>query len=123
MSRVAAMISRISERSVDSTVDVQRATTAQDAGGSVQRTWAAHLANIPAVIQLRSGAEAIRYGRENNRAFGTCYIQGGLDITGADRLRFGSPVRTFDIQNIRTPDERSSTDTLGYMILEIEETS
>lgn len=123
MSRVAAMISRISERSVDSTVDVQRFTTAQDTGGSVRRTWAAHLANIPAVIQLRSGAEAIRYGRENNRAFGTCYVQAGLDVTAADRLRFGSPVRTFDIQNVRTPDERSSTDTLGYTVLEITETS
>lgn len=123
MSRVAALISRLSERSENPTVDVQRATSANDAGGSPQKTWAAHLSNIPAVLQLRSGAEAVRYGRENNRAFGTCYVEPGLDILAADRLRFGSPVRTFDIQNVRTPDERSSTDTLGYMVLEITETS
>lgn len=123
MSRVAQLISRLSERQVDSTVDIQRNTTAVDAAGSVTDSWGRHLNNIPAVVQIRSGAEAVRYGRENNRAFGTVYVQAGLDITGADRLRFGSPVRTFDIQSVRTPDERLSTDSLAYMILEIEETS
>ena len=72
------------------------------------------------LFRSRSGAESIRYGRENNRAFGTIYVQPGLDITANDRVTVNT--RVFDIQNVRTPDERADGDSLAYMVLEVEET-
>lgn len=99
---------------------IQRPTTTTDVGGSFVRTWANSLAGINVFLQIRAGSEAVRYGRENTRRFGTAYVAGGLDIVTGDRLTFGG--LTYDIQSVRTPDERAAGDRLAYMILEVQET-
>ena len=103
-----------------STVTVQRNTTALDSSRFPTDSWATHLSGINAAVQIRSGAEAVRYGRENNRRFGTVYLPPGYDITEADRIVYNG--RTFDIQSVRTPDDRRNGDPLAYMVLEIQET-
>ena len=112
------MINRLS--AISGTGQIQRATTAADAGGTPVKTWAGHLQGLQCVVQIRSGAESIRYGRETTRRFGTAYAHGQLDITAGDRLIYAG--NTYDIQSVRVPDERPEGDTLTYTILEVEET-
>ena len=114
------LIRRMAARQASSMVSVQRPTTADDSGGYPVITYAAHLSSITAVVHITSGAEAIRYGRENNRAFGTVQLQAGLDIVESDQLIYDG--RTFDIQHVRPAGQRTSGDKLGRMILEIQET-
>lgn len=118
--QVFDLIKRRATGQVAGTVTIRRKTDAADAGGSVVSTFADHLPAIQAAVQIRSGAEAVRYGRESNRRFGTVYVQAGQDITSSDRLTFNG--LTFDIQSVRTPDDRISTDLLAYMVLEVQET-
>lgn len=114
------LIRRIAAKQAASLIAVQRQTTAAGTSGYPTITYAAHLSSIPAMVHITSGAEAIRYGRENNRAFGTVQLQAGLDIVETDQLIYDG--RTFDIQHVRPAGQRTSGDKLGRMILEIQET-
>jgi len=112
------MINRLS--AISGTANVERFTSATDDGGMGVKTWAGHLQGLQCVLQIRSGSEAVRYGRENNRNFGTAYLHGQIDVAATDRLIYGG--KTYDIQSVRVPDERPEGDTLTYTILEVEET-
>ena len=114
------LMRRMAAKQASSLIAVQRPTTSAGTSGFPTITYAAHLSSIPAVVHIASGAETVRYGRENHRAFGTVQLQGGLDITEKDQLIYDG--RTFDIQHVRTAGQRTSGDNLGRMILEIQET-
>ena len=90
-----------------------------DAGGGVITTSATGVA-ATAFIQPKSGAESVRYGRENNRDFFIMYFDPGVTITAGSRVVYGT--RTFDVQAVRRPDERTSSQTLAYITAECEET-
>ena len=104
-------------------VNVQRRTTAQDAGGDPVGTWAAHLSGVRMFIQPGGGAESVRYGRENTRGFVVCYVEPGPDITAGDRLT-GAYLsgRILDIQSVRKPGEFASDGSLSHLVLECQET-
>jgi head-tail adaptor len=108
----------IQTRGVSVTIYADTQTTV-DSGGSVITTAGAGTA-ATAFIQPRSGSEAVRYGRENNRDFFVMYFLPSVSIRAANRVVYGS--RTFDIQHVRKPDERVSGQTLAYIIAEAEET-
>lgn len=116
----SGLIRRMAAKQDASSVDVRRQTTTADSGGFHPETFAAHLSGITAVVHIGGGSESVRYGRENNRAFGTVQLQGGLDILETDQLIYDG--RTFDIQHIRPAGQRTSGDKLGRMILDIQET-
>ena len=116
----SGLIRSMAARQAASMVSVQRPTTTNDSGGYPVITYAAHLSSITAVVHIGGGSESVRYGRENNRAFGTVQLQGGLDILETDQIIYDG--RTFDIQHIRPAGQRTSGDKLGRMILEIQET-
>lgn len=117
---MTGLMRRMAAKQGASMVSVQRPTNSPGTSGFSVATFAAHLSSITAVVHITSGAEAIRYGRENNRAFGTVQLQAGLDITEKDQLIYDG--RTFDIQHVRPAGQRTSGDKLGRMILEIQET-
>ena len=114
------LIRRMAAKQASSLIAVQRPTTTADSGGFHPETFAAHLSSITAVVHIGGGSESIRYGRENNRAFGTVQLQGGLDILETDQIIYDG--RTFDIQHIRPTGQRTSGDKLGRMVIDIQET-
>ena len=90
---------RMAAKQGASMVSVQRPTTSAGTSGFPTKTYAAHLSSITAIVHIASGAETIRAGRENNRAFGRVQLQGGLGITEKDQLIYDG--RTFDGYGIR----------------------
>ena len=120
MSRAERLINRLSRRMNATTIKTQRKTEGQDSGGAPTKSWADSLTDVKAHVQIMSGAEAVRHGRENNRLLGKVYVAAGLDITEEDRVVYNS--RTFNITALREAGEFPSTDRLGHMILEVEET-
>jgi len=116
-----ALIERLSQRQGTTTVTTQRNTPSLDNTGSPVDSWSNNLTSVKAVVQLTAGSEGVRYGRENNRSFGKAFIAPGQDVLKGDRLTFSS--RTFDVQDVRTPGEMGSSDVIGYMVLDIEETA
>ena len=121
MSNAAAFIRRRAVLQAESVGTIQRATFANDNSASPVATWADHLQDIPVKVNLSSGSEGERYGRENGRDFGSAFVEAGQDITHKDRLVWNE--RTFDIQAVRTPDELTSGQPMSYTILDIEETA
>ena len=117
---VSGLIRRMAARQNASLIAVQRKTNSAGTSGFPTKTFAAHLSSITAVVHIGGGSESVRYGRENNRAFGTVQLQGGLDILETDQIIYDG--RTFDIQHIRPAGQRTSGDKLGRMILDIQET-
>ncbi len=114
------LIRRIAAKQNASLIAVQRPTTSAGTSGFPTQTYSPHLSSITAVVHITGGGEGIRYQRENNRAFGTVQLQGGLDITEKDQIIYDG--RTFDIQHVQPAGQRTSGDKLGRMIIEIQET-
>ena len=114
-------IYRISRRQKVATCKIERATRANDNSASPVATWASHIPTLHVVMQLTSGSESVRYGRDSNRYTGRAFVQPGLDINaGTDRLVWNS--RTFEITSVRTPGEMQNGDRMAFMVLDIEET-
>lgn len=121
MSLPASLIRRLARKQSPTTISVTRPTDSLDASRTPKRTFAAVATGIKALVSIRSGAEAIRYGRENNRRFGLVLCPPGTDIRVQDRIVHGA--NTYDVQVVRTPHSRISTDSLAYLVAEVEQTS
>lgn len=115
-----ALIQRLAGRQSTTTGTIERFDTTLDNSASPISSWNPHISNIAVVVQLTSGSEGVRYGRENNRDFGTAYVAPGQDITASDRLLWNE--RYFDIQSVRTPGMMATGQILAFMVLDIEET-
>lgn len=115
-----AFINRLSRKQRAPTVNILRPTNAVDATGAPTQTYNAHLSGLTAMVNIISGTETVRSGRDSTRNFGRCQLQAGLDILTTDRLVYNS--RTFDILHVRNAGERSDGDPLARMVLEIQET-
>lgn len=100
-------------------VTVQAKTVTAGSGGGVINPWADSFATI-AFPQPRSGAESLRYGRENNRDISIWYFQPDITITPANRFKYGT--RVYDIQSAQRPDERVNGQSLAYIRVEAQET-
>ena len=104
---------------------LQSRTDAIDSGGGATWTWSVGTV-VKVFMQPRSGSEAVRYGRENNREFGVGYMSASVTPNKTDRLAWtpagGTTTRYFDIQSVRRPDERISGQSLSHIQFEYEET-
>jgi len=79
--------------------DIERPVITRDAGGTIIRTYGAHLSSVPCRCQPASGRtqQGINQ-RIANRVSHVVYISSGLDITDKDRVIIGT--RTLDILGI-----------------------
>lgn len=96
-------------------------STETTTNGSVVRTWTTLHPSETIALQIRSGTEAVRYGRENNRNFGRAYARPDLEITAEDRI---VPIdgdyvgQTFDVQTKLIAGKAH----MRHMILDVEQT-
>jgi predicted aminopeptidase len=94
------------------------------AGGAAQSTTAGTAtAAISGYLQIGSGGVALRYGRENVRFGATLYCDGSQDLKANDLLAvtIASEVRTYRVDSVRVPDDRSTADSLYHLIATLEE--
>lgn len=99
------------------TCNTQRPTTTRDVTGSVISTYAEFLKNQQVYIQQGGGSEGDTLGAQRNTLSATGYCALGLDIRPQDRLFVGTTF--WDIQEVRTPDERTYADGLAHMRLSL----
>ena len=93
----------------------QRPTTTADATGSVINTYTAALTAVTVYIQQGGGTETDALGAQRNTLSAVGYVPVGTAIQPQDRLYVGTAF--WDIQEVRTPDERSTGDGLAHMRL------
>lgn len=107
------------------TLTRQRPVWIRDAaGGASQSTTAGtSTAAITGYLQIGSGAVGLRYGRENVRFGATLYCDGTTDLKADDLLTvtIASETRTYRVDSVRVPDDRSTNDHLYHLIATLEE--
>lgn len=97
------------------------------AGGAAQSTAAgtetASTASITGYLQIGGGSVSLRYGRENVRFGATLYCDGSQDLKADDVLTvtIASEIRTYRVDSVRVPDDRSTVDNLYHLIATLEE--
>jgi hypothetical protein len=98
----------------------QRPTTTRDVTGSIINTYTTALSALTVYIQQGGGSEGDMMGAQRNTLAATGYCTLGLDIRPQDRLFVGTAF--WDIQEVRTPDERTYIDGLAHMRLSLTRT-
>ena len=94
------------------------------AGGASQSTTdGTTTATITGYLQIGGGGVSLRYGRENVRFGATLYCDGSQDLKANDVLTvtIASEVRTYRVDSVRVPDDRSTADGLYHLIATLEE--
>jgi hypothetical protein len=94
-----------------------RPTTTRDSTGAIINTYGSSLSSVTVYIQQGGGAEGDTLGAQRNTLSATGYCTLGLDIQPQDRLNVGTTY--WDIQEVRTPDERSAIDGVAHMRLSL----
>lgn len=94
-----------------------RPALTQDAGGSVVMTYASSIASLQAFVQRASPSETVINGARRMVTSTIGYILAGQDVLAKDRLSVGS--ETWEVTGVRTPDERTSEQSLAYTILSL----
>lgn len=102
------------------TCSTQRPTTTRDTTGSVINTYTAALTAVTVYLQQGGGTEPDSMGSQRNILSATGYCELGTNILPQDRLFVGTTF--WDIQEVRTPDERSYADGLAHMRLSLQRT-
>jgi hypothetical protein len=97
------------------TCSTQRPTTTRDSTGGVINTYGSQLSSVVVYIQQGGGAEGDTLGAQRNTLSATGYCALGTNILPQDRLFVGT--NFWDIQEVRTPDERTYADGLAHMRL------
>jgi len=97
------------------TCSTQRPTTTRDATGSIINTYTTALSAVTVYIQQGGGSEGDTLGAQRNTLSATGYCALGTNILPQDRLFVGT--NFWDIQEVRTPDERTYADGLAHMRL------
>lgn len=98
----------------------QRPTTTRDATGSIINTYTTAISAVTVYLQQGGGTESDMMGAQRNTLTATGYCTLGLDIRPQDRLFVGTAF--WDIQEVRTPDERTYIDGLAHMRLSLTRT-
>jgi len=98
----------------------QRPTTTRDATGSIINTYTTAISAVTVYLQQGGGTESDMMGAQRNTLTATGYTTLGLDIRPQDRLFVGTAF--WDIQEVRTPDERTYIDGLAHMRLSLTRT-
>lgn len=95
------------------TASVQRPTTSVDSTGSVINTYTTHLTAVTIYLQQGGGSELDALGAQRNTLTAIAYLPIATAISPQDRVYVGTAF--WDIQEIRTPDERSTADGVAHM--------
>ena len=98
----------------------QRPSTTVDTTGSVINTYTASLTAVTVYLQQGGGAESDMMGAQRNTLTAVGYVPVGTAISPQDRLFVGTTY--WDIQEVRTPDERSTGDGVAHMRLSLART-
>ena len=102
-----------------------RPTWIRDAAGgaAVSTTAGTTTAAITGYLQIGAGGVGLRYGRENVRFGATLYCDGTTDLKADDLLTvtIASETRTYRVDSVRVPDDRSTSDHLYHLIATLEE--
>lgn len=98
----------------------QRPTTTVDTTGSVINTYTNAITALTVYLQQGGGAETDMMGAQRNTLTAVGYVAVGTPIAPQDRLFVGTTF--WDIQEVRTPDERSTGDGVAHMRLELTRT-
>ena len=113
--------------SVDSLIDrygiaatTQRPTTTRDSTGSIINTYTTALSTLTVYLQQGGGSETDSMGGQRNVLSAVGYVPVGTAIQPQDRLFVGTAF--WDIQEVRTPDERSTGDGVAHMRLSLTRT-
>lgn len=106
----------IAERGV--AASTTRPTTTQDAGGSMIQTYASSIASLTAFVQRSTPSETVVNGALRMVTATTAYVFSGQDILARDRFTVGGS--TWEILSVRTPDERTSVQSLAYTVLTLQ---
>jgi head-tail adaptor len=98
----------------------QRPTTTRDSTGSIINTYTNSLTTLTVYLQQNGGAETDMMGAQRNTLTAVGYVPVGSAISPQDRLFVGTAY--WDVQEVRTPDERSSADGSAHMRLSLTRT-
>lgn len=98
----------------------KRPTTTRDAGGSVINTYTTSLTAVNVYLQQTGGTEPDLMGSRRNVLTAVGYVAVGTSILPQDRVFVGTVY--WDVQEVRTPDERSSADGISHMRLALTRT-
>lgn len=99
------------------TCTTQRPTTTRDSTGGIINTYTTALTAVTVLLQQGGGAEADLMGAQRNTLNATGYTYINTDIQPQDRLFNGTTY--WDVQEVRTPDERSQADGVAHMRLSL----
>jgi hypothetical protein len=95
-----------------------------ESGGATPSTTAGTTtASITGYLQIGAGGVSLRYGRENVRFAATLYCDGSQDLKADDLLTvtISGEVRTYRVDSVRVPNDRSTADNLYHLIASLEE--
>ena len=98
----------------------QRPTTTVDTTGSVINTYTNQLTTLTVYLQQGGGNETDMRGAQRNTLTAVGYVPVGTAISPQDRLFVGTVY--WDVQEVRTPDERSTGDGVAHMRLALTRT-
>lgn len=99
------------------TCSTDRPTTTRDSTGGIISTYTNSINAVTVYLQQGGGAESDVLGAQRNTLTATGYVALGTDIRPQDRLFVGTAY--WDIQEVRTPDERSQADGVAHMRLSL----
>ena len=98
----------------------QRPTTTRDATGSIINTYTNAITTLTVYLQQGGGSESDTMGGQRNTLSAVGYVPVGTAISPQDRLFVGTVY--WDVQEVRTPDERSAADGVAHMRLNLSRT-
>ncbi len=103
-----------------------RPTFTRDAAGAAVASTTAPTATatFTAYLQQGSGGVGDRYGRLNTQYSATLYaLPEAADLLEGDTVTvtIGSATRTYRVDSVRVPDDRSAGDPLRHLIADLQE--
>jgi len=102
------------------TCSTQRPVASADEYGALINTYVPNLPAVTVYVQQGGGSEGDMMGGQRNTLSATGYAQAGTDILPQDRLFVGTVF--WDIQEVRTMDERTVQDGTAHMRLSLSRT-
>lgn len=105
------------------TMTRQRTAWTRDIVGGAVLTSTGSTAAVTGYLQAGGGAPALRYGRQNVQYSAVAYFLCGTDIKEHDNLivTIDGTARTYEVQSVVTPDDRSSSDHMCHMVVGLQE--
>ena len=102
------------------TCSTQRPVASADTQGALINTYVPNLPVLTVYVQQGGGSEADMMGAQRNTLTATGYTYAGTDVLPQDRLFAGTVY--WDIQEVRTLDERSVPDGTAHIRLSLSRT-